>query len=81
MPTSRADPLAHQNIRDRFYGQDDPVAAKMLARQDQLPKLEPPDDEGITSLWVGNLPGNITQEVSVSWPGNLVSTSIGPSSW
>lgn len=65
MPTDKSDPLAHQNIRDRFYGQDDPVAAKMLARQDQLPKLEPPEDEGITSLWLGNMSPQITQEVSV----------------
>lgn len=63
MPTDKADPLSHQNIRDRFYGQEDPVAAKMLARQDQLPKLEPPEDEGITSLWLGNMSPNITQEV------------------
>lgn len=64
MPTDRADPLAHQNIRDRFYGQDDPVAAKMMARQDELPKLEPPEDEGISSLWLGNMSDNITPEVS-----------------
>eukprot|EP00752_Nemacystus_decipiens_P005491 g4971.t1 len=62
MPTDRADPLAHQNIRDRFYGQDDPVAAKMMARQDELPKLEPPEDEGISSLWLGNMSENITPE-------------------
>lgn len=63
MPTDRADPLAHQNIRDRFYGQDDPVAAKMMARQDDLPKLEPPEDEGISSLWLGNMADCITPEV------------------
>ncbi|CAN0523536.1 unnamed protein product, partial [Ectocarpus sp. 8 AP-2014] len=62
MPTDRADPLAHQNIRDRFYGQDDPVAAKMMARQDDLPKLEPPEDEGISSLWLGNMADYITPE-------------------
>lgn len=63
MPTDRADPLANQNIRDRFYGQDDPVAAKMMARQDELPRLDPPEDEGISSLWVGNMADHITQEV------------------
>lgn len=63
MPTDRADPLAHQNIRDRFYGQDDPVAAKMMAKQDELPKLEPPEDEGISSLWLGNMSADITPEV------------------
>lgn len=64
MPTNKDDPLAHQNIRDRFYGQEDPVAAKMLAKQDQLPALAPPEDEGITSLWLGNMSPEITQEVS-----------------
>lgn len=63
MPTDRADPLAHQNIRDRFYGQDDPVAAKMMTKQDELPKLVPPEDEGISSLWLGNMSENITPEV------------------
>lgn len=29
MPTDRSDPLAHQNVRDRFYGKDDPVAQKV----------------------------------------------------
>lgn len=71
MPTDRADPLAHQNIRDRFYGQDDPVAAKMMSRQDELPKLEPPEDEGISSLWLGNMSDNITPEVrGLCWWGS-----------
>jgi hypothetical protein len=29
MPTDKGDPLAHQNMRDRFYGKDDPVAQKV----------------------------------------------------
>jgi hypothetical protein len=29
MPTDKSDPLAHQNMRDRFYGKDDPVAQKV----------------------------------------------------
>ncbi|CAM9840530.1 unnamed protein product [Ascophyllum nodosum] len=62
MPTDRADPLAHQNIRDRFYGQDDPVAAKMMDRQGQMPTLEPPEDDEITSLWLGNMSEDITPE-------------------
>lgn len=69
MPTNRNDPLAHQNIRDRFYGQDDPVAAKMLAKQDEMPTLTPPQDEGITSLWLGNMSPEITQEVTIEFCG------------
>lgn len=57
--------MAHQNIRDRFYGQEDPVAAKMLAKQDEIPTLTPPQDEGITSLWLGNMSPEITQEVNL----------------
>lgn len=75
MPTDRADPLAHQNIRDRFYGQDDPVAAKMMMRQDEMPKLEPPEDEGISSLWLGNMSDHITPEVSCKQASNSFSSS------
>lgn len=75
MPTNRSDPLAHQNIRDRFYGQEDPVAAKMLAKQDEIPTLTPPQDEGITSLWLGNMSPEITQEV-IHPPQEVASVKI-----
>ena len=29
-PTDPDDPLADQNIKDRYYGVDDPVAAKLM---------------------------------------------------
>ena len=31
MPTDKKDPLANQNIVDRFHGKNDPVANKILA--------------------------------------------------
>ncbi|KAK3089452.1 hypothetical protein FSP39_003727 [Pinctada imbricata] len=54
-PTDPDDPLADQNIKDRFYGTDDPVAEKLLRRYSDLPKLEIPEDKTITTLYVGNL--------------------------
>ena len=47
--------LAHQNIRDRYYGVNDPVARKMLRRLGERPHLEPPEDVNITTLYVGNI--------------------------
>jgi len=39
----------------RYYGMNDPVAEKLLRRADQMPKLEPPEDKTITTLYIGNL--------------------------
>lgn len=48
MPTTG--PLAEQNIKDRYYGVNDPVANKVLNRMDQMGKPEPPEDQNITTL-------------------------------
>ncbi|MEW5307120.1 MAG: hypothetical protein WDW36_009536 [Sanguina aurantia] len=53
MPTSG--PLSEQNIKDRYYGINDPVAAKMMARVGEMGKLEPPEDRTITTLYLGGL--------------------------
>ncbi|KIY99158.1 pre-mRNA-splicing factor RBM22/SLT11 [Monoraphidium neglectum] len=42
MPTSG--PLSEQNIKDRYYGINDPVAAKLLSRYEEKGKLEAPAD-------------------------------------
>lgn len=55
MPTDRNDPLANQNVKDRFMGVNDPVADKILRRRETLPTLQPPEDASITTLYVGNL--------------------------
>jgi len=48
--------LANQNIKDRYYGQNDPVAKKLMRRAEATqPKLDPPEDKTITTLWVGGL--------------------------
>merc|ERR1712013_384632 len=54
-PTDPNDPLANQNIKDRFYGVNDPVAEKMLKRAEKMPKLEPPPDKTITTLYIGGI--------------------------
>ncbi|KAH3872230.1 pre-mRNA-splicing factor RBM22-like [Dreissena polymorpha] len=54
-PTDPDDPLADQNIKDRFYGMNDPVADKLMNRYTSMPKLEPPEDRTITTLYVGGL--------------------------
>ncbi len=42
--------LANQNMKDRYYGVNDPVAAKMMKRVAEMPKLEPPEDTSVTTL-------------------------------
>ncbi|XP_022319025.2 pre-mRNA-splicing factor RBM22-like [Crassostrea virginica] len=54
-PTDPDDPLADQNIKDRFYGSNDPVADKLLQRYTDMPKLTLPEDKTITTLYIGNL--------------------------
>ena len=54
-PTDPDDPLADQNIKDRYYGTNDPVAEKLLRRAATLPRLDAPEDKSITTLYVGNI--------------------------
>ena len=62
MPTDPSDPLSQQNIKDRYYGTNDPVAEKLLGQAKELPQLVPPEDKGITSLYVGGLGDTITEK-------------------
>uniref|UniRef100_A0A2P2I1J5 Pre-mRNA-splicing factor RBM22 n=1 Tax=Hirondellea gigas TaxID=1518452 RepID=A0A2P2I1J5_9CRUS len=61
-PTDPDDPLADQNIKDRYYGVNDPVADKLLKRAEAMPQLEPPEDKSITTLYVGNLGEKIAEK-------------------
>ena len=55
--------LAQQNFKDRYYGNADPVALKMLRRVTSSPGLlMPPDDKSITTLWLGGLDGDTTED-------------------
>uniref|UniRef100_A0A0K0FI33 Pre-mRNA-splicing factor RBM22 n=1 Tax=Strongyloides venezuelensis TaxID=75913 RepID=A0A0K0FI33_STRVS len=55
MPKDPDNPLSQQNIKDRYYGQNDPVASKLLNKANALPKLIPPEDITITTLYIGGL--------------------------
>lgn len=61
-PTDPDDPLADQNIKDRYYGINDPVADKLMKRYTSMPTLEPPEDKTITTLYVGNLGDKLTEK-------------------
>jgi len=55
--------LAKQNMKDRFYGRNDPVAKKMMDRIADMPNLTPPEDRSITTLYVGGVdPDRITEQ-------------------
>ena len=54
-PTDPDDPLSQQNLRDRYYGSNDPVADKLMNRAKAMPKLTPPEDTSVTTLFLGNL--------------------------
>lgn len=60
-PNEPDDPLCEQNIKDRYYGRNDPVADKILKRAASLPTLDPPEDKNITTLYVGNLGEHVTE--------------------
>uniref|UniRef100_A0AC35TFV1 Pre-mRNA-splicing factor RBM22 n=1 Tax=Rhabditophanes sp. KR3021 TaxID=114890 RepID=A0AC35TFV1_9BILA len=64
MPKDPDNPLNNQNLKDRYYGQNDPVALKMLNKINGMPKLVAPTDDSITTLYVGGI-GNdneVTEE-------------------
>merc|ERR1711976_653769 len=61
-PSDPDDPLSDQNIRDRYYGVNDPVADKLMKRAAALPKLEPPEDPMITTLYIGGLDETIGEQ-------------------
>ncbi|GER54965.1 pre-mRNA-splicing factor SLT11 [Striga asiatica] len=54
--------LSQQNIKDRYYGVNDPVALKLLNKAGEMPSLEPPEDESIKTLYVGGLDARITEQ-------------------
>ncbi|KAG5238305.1 hypothetical protein OIU78_007998 [Salix suchowensis] len=54
--------LSQQNIKDRYYGVNDPVAMKLLNKAGDMPSLEPPEDESIKTLYVGGLDARISEQ-------------------
>ncbi len=61
LPTDKNDPLAKQNMVDRYYGNNDPVAEKMLGKNKKFPPPPPPVDQSIKTLFVGGLVESIGQ--------------------
>ncbi|RUP48363.1 putative RNA-binding protein [Jimgerdemannia flammicorona] len=54
--------LSHQNIKDRYYGTNDPVAKKILDRaRGGKDGLTPPEDKTITSLFVTGIEEDIAE--------------------
>lgn len=41
--------LSKQNIQDRYFGRNDPVARKILAGHAETQGLQPPEDETVVS--------------------------------
>ncbi|KAF3675468.1 Zinc finger CCCH domain-containing protein 4 [Capsicum annuum] len=54
--------LSQQNIKDRYYGVNDPIALKLLNKAGEMPSLEPPDDESIRTLYVGGVDARISEQ-------------------
>jgi pre-mRNA-splicing factor RBM22/SLT11 len=54
--------LAHQNIKDRYHGTNDPVANKMLGRAGGPPDRRPkaPEDKTLTSLYLQGVESGIS---------------------
>nr|CAG4643996.1 EOG090X0770 [Lepidurus arcticus] len=61
-PTDPDDPLSDQNIRDRYYGTNDPVADKLMRRASAMPRLDPPEDKTITTLYIGGLGDSVGEK-------------------
>ncbi|KAI0043991.1 pre-mRNA-splicing factor SLT11 [Auriscalpium vulgare] len=53
--------LSKQNIQDRFYGRNDPVAKKILTGHAEKQGLAPPEDPTIMSLFLLSLPESATE--------------------
>ncbi len=54
-PSDPEDPLSDQNIKDRYFGVNDPVAEKLLRRASEMPRPVPPEDRSITTLYIGSV--------------------------
>jgi pre-mRNA-splicing factor RBM22/SLT11 len=53
LPKDPNGPLAKQNMKDRYYGVNDPVAEKMMSKSaDKQKRLEPPEDKSVMNLFI-----------------------------
>ncbi|VVB01855.1 unnamed protein product [Arabis nemorensis] len=54
--------LSQQNIKDRYYGVNDPVALKLLGKAGEMGTLESPEDQSIKTLYVGGLNSRVLEQ-------------------
>jgi len=54
--------LANQKLRDRFHGENDPLAAKYFRKAEEDMTLLPPEDKAITTLYLGGLEPSVTEK-------------------
>lgn len=54
--------LANQRLRDRFHGENDPLAKKIMRRAEDDLTLMPPEDKAVTTLYLGGLDAATTEE-------------------
>ncbi|KAF5203390.1 Pre-mrna-splicing factor rbm22 [Thalictrum thalictroides] len=54
--------LSKQNIKDRYFGNNDPVASKLLNMAGEMSSLIPPEDENIKTLYVSEIKNAITEQ-------------------
>ncbi|KZV72886.1 hypothetical protein PENSPDRAFT_575345 [Peniophora sp. CONT] len=61
-PRDKDDPLAKQNIKDRYHGKEDPVARKIMSAHAATQGLAPPEDQSVTSLFLSALPATSNEQ-------------------
>lgn len=55
--------LANQKLRDRFHGENDPLAKKIIRQgEEQGEKMQPPEDKSITTIYLGGLEPGVTDK-------------------
>jgi len=54
--------LANQKLRDRFHGENDPLAAKIMRKATEDLTLMPPEDKSICTLYCGGLEPSVTEK-------------------
>ncbi|KAG0048548.1 RNA binding motif protein 22 [Gryganskiella cystojenkinii] len=57
--------LSHQNLKDRYYGTNDPVARKMMSgpKAGGGRQAGPPEDKTVTSLFITGVTDDITEKI------------------
>ncbi len=65
MPRDKDDPLAKQNMLDRYHGSNDPLAAKLMGRMEaraSAPPPPPPSDGSVKTIWVSGVTERVGEE-------------------